>query len=289
MASPSYNQSHFINLRDERLFRKAFNLTRPLLLRRVFYVEHMLKFLQAQEPQTFTLLKRVLSEACGREDATFVDSGANDGAWSLVAASYGCKVIAVEPQPMCTRFLQEGVDANTWLDGRIKVFNAFLSPKPMSATLKDDVCHGIRTVLPNGDIGVSNSHAKGDFKGRGKDVVVKSSTLGELLPAHDRVAFWHVDVEGAELSVLDSAASLFAERRVDHVMLELIPARWKPFGVTLPDGLERARRIFEGWSCVRMCDGAAYNFSAPPVYVHSTHPRHKCQPDIFCRSGIKIR
>ena len=222
MASPSYNQSHFINLRDERGFRKAFNLTRPLLLRRVFYVEHMLKFLQTQEPQTFTLLKRVLSEACGREDATFVDSGANDGAWSLVAASYGCKVIAVEPQPMCTRFLQEGVDANTWLDGRIKVFNAFLSPKPMSATLKDDVCHGIRTVLPNGNIGVSNSHAKGDFKGRGKDVVVKSSTLGELLPAHDRVAFWHVDVEGAELSVLDSAASLFAERRVDPVEV-----RWR--------------------------------------------------------------
>ena len=43
---------------------------------------------------------------------------------------------------------------------------------------------------------------------------LRSATLTELLPAHDRVALWHLDVEGAELDVLDSAAALFAARRV---------------------------------------------------------------------------
>lgn len=112
---------------------------------------------------------------------------------------------------------------------------------------------------------------------------LRSATLTELLPAHDRVALWHLDVEGAELDVLDSAAALFAARRVDRVMLEFVPVRWERFGVQQEAGLKRARRIFSGWSCARVCDGAPYDFAAPPAY-----PK-RCQPDLFCERGAAVR
>uniref|UniRef100_A0A7S3W140 Methyltransferase FkbM domain-containing protein n=1 Tax=Emiliania huxleyi TaxID=2903 RepID=A0A7S3W140_EMIHU len=146
MPSPTHNRSLYINLADERIYRSAFNLTRPLLLQRMRYVEHMLAFLQHAELKTFPLMEQVLRVSCAQE-GTFVDSGANEGSWSLVAASYGCKVIAVEPQPHCTQLLQTGVNANAGLGGRVRVVNAFLAATPMSVNFSaDGSCRAARQV-----------------------------------------------------------------------------------------------------------------------------------------------
>jgi len=131
------------------------------------YVEHMLAFLQHAELKTFPLMEQVLRVSCAQEgsfvktfplmeqvlrvscaqEGTFVDSGANEGSWSLVAASYGCKVIAVEPQPHCTQLLQTGVNANAGLGGRVRVVNAFLAATPMSVNFSaDGSCRAARQV-----------------------------------------------------------------------------------------------------------------------------------------------
>ncbi|EOD19105.1 hypothetical protein EMIHUDRAFT_243275 [Emiliania huxleyi CCMP1516] len=67
MPSPTHNRSLYINLADERIYRSAFNLTRPLLLQRMRYVEHMLAFLQHAELKTFPLMEQVLRVSCAQE------------------------------------------------------------------------------------------------------------------------------------------------------------------------------------------------------------------------------
>ena len=59
------------------------------------------------------LVGTVLRSTCaaagglGQRRATFVDSGANEGFWSLLAAQLGCDVIAVEPQPACMAWIMD--------------------------------------------------------------------------------------------------------------------------------------------------------------------------------------
>ena len=54
------------------------------------------------------LIGAVLSSSCSgatpaSSRAVFVDSGANEGVWSLIGAAHGCHVIAVKPQPHGSR------------------------------------------------------------------------------------------------------------------------------------------------------------------------------------------
>eukprot|EP00316_Scyphosphaera_apsteinii_P017584 CAMPEP_0119306144 /NCGR_PEP_ID=MMETSP1333-20130426/6965_1 /TAXON_ID=418940 /ORGANISM="Scyphosphaera apsteinii, Strain RCC1455" /LENGTH=199 /DNA_ID=CAMNT_0007309377 /DNA_START=220 /DNA_END=816 /DNA_ORIENTATION=+ len=189
----------------------------------------MLRYLQQQEPGTFVLMKHVLSSACtnSTDDSTVIDSGANEGSWSLVAAAYGCRVIAVDPQPMCARLLQKAVaaPANVWLGGRLQVVNALLGTRRLNISFPVDGCHGVRQVLPNGKLSQAY-HGFRLTRASNKRVRVGSMSVDELLPPGGRVAFWHLDVEGAELDVLASAATLFVQRRIERVMLEVIPSFW---------------------------------------------------------------
>ena len=57
-----------------------------------------------------------------------------------------------------------------------------------------------------------------------------SSIALDALVAGD-VQLWHIDVEGAELPVLRSAARLLQQRRVQRIVLEVIPSAWAKFGV----------------------------------------------------------
>ena len=47
----------------------------------------------------------VWREACTTDAALFVDSGCNEGAWSLLAAAHGCRVLSVDPQPQCAELV----------------------------------------------------------------------------------------------------------------------------------------------------------------------------------------
>jgi hypothetical protein len=50
--------------------------------------------------------------------------------------------------------------------------------------------------------------------------------LDELVPT-ESIAFFHLDVEGAELSVLRSATNLLRSRRIKVLIWEFAPHRWK--------------------------------------------------------------
>ena len=54
---------------------------------------------------------------------------------------------------------------------------------------------------------------------------VTSARLDDLV-GDETVLLFHFDVEGAELSVLQSAPRLLAEKRLQHLIFEFAPHRW---------------------------------------------------------------
>ena len=96
----------------------------------------MLKFLARFEPHIIAVMLAVFA-TCDRGRGLFVDSGANDGAWSLMAGVAGCRVIAVEPQPQCTRLLRSAVRVNG-LSERVSIHQNILAARPIQTQVPTD-------------------------------------------------------------------------------------------------------------------------------------------------------
>eukprot|EP00961_Rhodomonas_salina_P087314 1174086-Rhodomonas_salina.1 len=69
-----------------------------------------------------------------------VDIGAHIGWFTMLAASYGCRVVAVEPQPHAHPFINASIVLNGW-QGRVKTFHAACS---------DDSSVGMKMVNRHG-------------------------------------------------------------------------------------------------------------------------------------------
>ena len=58
------------------------------------------------------LLPRVCQQSYEGRPGVVVDSGANEGTWTLLAAAHGCRAVAVEPQHECVRMLRAAASAS---------------------------------------------------------------------------------------------------------------------------------------------------------------------------------
>ena len=180
----------------------------------------------AHETMAYKETVKTFSSVCNASSGSggggiFVDSGANDGMWSLMASAYGCRAIAIEPQPLCCQYIAAASQENNL---RVDIYNTLLAPSPgFSTKVRTDECIGTTQFLPDGRH-ADSWHKKLDH-GRTAKQDLRSVALDELVPAGAVVELWHIDVEGAEVGVLRSAAKLFQEHRVKRVMLEWYPNR----------------------------------------------------------------
>lgn len=244
------------------------------------------EFVRAFEPHLRWLVTAVFASVC-RSGGLFVDSGANDGAWSLVAAAAGCSVLAVEPQPRCTKALRASIRANRGMRARLSVHQHLLSTESTTANISTLTCFG-GAQFPGGRATalayarkcfdeLTAASQKEAVTSISLDALVRSSHgAGPLSP----LELWHVDTEGAELPVLRSAAGLFAAGLVRRVVMEVVPKRWSEFGLTPQEGLAEAARLFRGWRCRNTCSGALIDWSREV-------PAKECAPQLR-RAGVKM-
>ena len=229
----------------------------------------MLKFLARFEPHIIAVMLAVFA-TCDRGRGLFVDSGANDGAWSLMAGVAGCRVIAVEPQPQCTRLLRSAVRVNG-LSERVSIHQSILAARPIETQVPTDRCGGDTQFLPDGRVTTAFGWDERRFNrslATAPRATVRSASLDDLLqrgrdvPA--TVDLWHIDTEGAELVVLRSAAAALSAARVRRVLIEVRTDRWVKFGVPQRAGLAEARQLFSKWRCVNACSNAPFDWSRSP-------------------------
>lgn len=167
-------------------------------------------FPEGAEPHIQALLQKML-----KPGATFVDVGANFGALSAAAARLvapGGAVICFEPVPANFSRLQTVVGStgaanlNVILDRR--AIGAQVGAVPIYLNFWD----GLHTIDPQVNAG-----------SRRGSLVVQQVTLDQALREHgvERVDLLKIDVEGAELRVLEGARELLSSRRIAAVVLEV--------------------------------------------------------------------
>ncbi|QEL21221.1 FkbM family methyltransferase [Bosea sp. F3-2] len=145
-------------------------------------------------PQSFDVSEREMLAARLREGFTFIDVGANVGAYSLFVAAQagrGARILAVEPQPDIFARLAFNIAQNPF--GTIKAVACALADKPGELTLFiDQVNRGESSVR------IINSSA-------GTALKVPAMTLLALVQGegYERIDAIKLDVEGAEDIILE--------------------------------------------------------------------------------------
>jgi len=166
-------------------------------------------------------------------DGIVIDMGINDGYIAALAAVHGYAVVGVDGQPECVRRFLFAKAINGW--DKVQVYNNIMSNDPVSMKIQNGVCGGGSRYLEGDGTSPRLLPAKGISVEMPGKTEVFSKKLDDLAPT-ESIVFFHLDVEGAELSVLKSASRALSERRIKNLVWEFAPHRWSN---------ERARALSE--------------------------------------------
>ena len=252
VTSPCFSKSRCDALKTQR---RVPSVPATLLMPDVAGVRAMVRWVGTNEPFMVDAISTILRDACAAPGAIFIDSGMNEGSWTVLGAHFKCRAIGIEPQPQCIPPAKMALDHNR-LSARI--INALLAPTPTTASI--DVSRpcfgGLQPMESNRPKSVPARHAR----------VVKSvrlDALDEFKDPNAYVALWHLDVEGAEIPVLRSAAKLFANHKIQRVIFEITFKRWGRFGIqSKQQGLNELRQLFRGWTCTWACNGRPFPWAS---------------------------
>lgn len=175
-----------------------------------------------------TTFKAILE---GKSNNLVLDVGSNTGLFSMIAAIYGAKrIYAFDPQPLCARYVSESAQINGWTD-RIAMINAFVAADDTKKIqVETDTCFGGLKV------GVQSKRTTTEINAVSLDKV--------FLNDEDDIDLMKIDVEGAELFVLDGAVELIKKNRIRNIVVEITPGWWKPnFGIEYAAGARKVKEL----------------------------------------------
>jgi FkbM family methyltransferase len=187
-----------------------------------------------------SVLREVFGTGClTTPDHGFVlDVGANEGFYGLLATAYGCRAISMEPQPTCVAWLSWAV-----------AMNRFVHPLKVIQKVAHESSDQTFEVPSIGCSGMAQYH--GSAPNQTATVRVGSVAVDALV-AHNggRALLLHMDVEGAEVIVLRSAAASIANRTLDNIVFEMNVGRWAGFGVSTEQGMDELQKLIRaGYVC----------------------------------------
>jgi len=157
-------------------------------------------------------------------------------------------VLAVEPQLLCLQYLAAAITKMEVVGIRL-CQNILAADPTFHVDVPVDLCRGTSQFTPNGIMG--DAAVKKSFhNSSGKSMLVSSISLDKLV-GFETIELWHLDTEGAEVSVIRSARALLESDRVRRVTFEWSPWRWKKFGVLISEGVKELQTIFtpKNWIC----------------------------------------
>ena len=197
-----------------------------------------------------------------------IDVGANMGAFTLFAASTGCRVWSFDVQPKLLTLVDMGLRLNNYRH-RVKLYNVALhSQEGLEFTFNDDEIKknnygGSKILTVDEKIALSkkvNENVQADSLVR-----VNSKRIDSLFEPKE-VFFMKMDCEGCESNALVSMDGLIRNRRVKHVTIEITVAG--PLA-----GPPKQIEIFFllGYSCRIYDDNSDCTFPnlAPSCYMYS--------------------
>ena len=154
----------------------------------------------------------------------FVDVGANEGFFSVLAAPIASRVIAVEPQLRLIPVITENLRLNGATNVAIE-----------SAAISDHAGLTKLYLAPDMNNGASGLTNATRFKVETQSVA--TITLAELFKRHniDRADFVKIDVEGHEYEAVTGSPALFTDKRIVAISIEMHPEQLAERGRTDQD------------------------------------------------------
>lgn len=165
---------------------------------------------------------RLLIESILKPGKTFLDVGANIGMHTIAAArameGHG-RILAFEPFKRTCHLLAQSV----WLNG----FGAIIAIHNVAVSSKE----GIQKLFLGGTSGHHSLYPLGNTPGAvGNTVEVKVVRLDDVVAAGMRIDLIKIDVEGAELDVLEGAQRIIKENPSVALIVEFGPSHINRLG-----------------------------------------------------------
>lgn len=220
--------------------------------------DYWMRLVQGEyEPDTVALINKFSAH-----DKCFIDVGAANGAMSLIAASLGCEVIAVEPNKQVFSVLQRNVLLNVDLSTRIHLTNAILASE-------EEKIEGNESIFQRGLLTEITQEGTNEdtFKG------VKIVDLKEILSFSSRQKYIiKIDIEGAEWRLFQSM-KFIQELKNRHitVIIALHPGLHRPLnGYTRTrNNLFRRPKCF--WQLLNITDAIRFFNNVSEFNVYRTN------------------
>lgn len=232
------------------------------------------------ESGTGIMLLDTLQKACEKhgvpkEDAIFLDIGANIGWYSLLFAAAGYPVISFEPMQANEQLFRRSICSNSDFQQRLTYHTDMLSNAPhKNCTMFSDADNfGDGTVSCDQHLQLASTY---HVREAGIDMKTLDIVLADL---HHPVFMMKMDVEGYEGHVLQGATKTILQAQVPYLMFEFSYA-WVKRAGGHPDNLLKAL-IEAGYQCsFDAFHGATFD---PLVYYADPAAQESdALPNIFC-------
>lgn len=215
------------------------------------------------EPNEVRIVKQLLLDA-----EVFINVGANVGYYCCFALQAGRRVVAIEPVPNNLQYLYRNLLVNNW-DEHVEVLPVAVVSR---RGLVDIFGGGTAASLLEGWAGIPSGYRQ----------TVPLTTLDDSIGDRfdDQRRFILIDVEGAELGVLEGASTLIHALRKPVWMIEISIDEHFPRGVKINPNLRATFEIFEkagyeawavGETLVRVDFEQARTIARTGVNTLSTH------------------
>lgn len=197
---------------------------------------------------------------CTNSDALVVDAGANVGYFSLLAAAYGCRVVAFEPNVKARLYLEASAALHE--DNLVEVHSQALGEKNGSVELEEATIWGLnKIVITNGtqpklqtEVEATNKSGplRGDVEkissnitsrsfsqavggrnapvmptipnsqtGIGRKLQIEVETIQLDSIAQESILLFKIDTEGFEPHILAGSMSVIKQKGVQHIVMEV--------------------------------------------------------------------
>ena len=208
----------------------------------------------AYEPPVTRVFQHLL-----RPGGVVVDAGANWGYFSLIAAAAvgpSGKVFALEPDPRHAAQLTRNVHLNAF--GQVEALAMGAAARPGLARLV-----GYADGVTNRGVSRLTAYKPGDGR------PVPCVAVDDLTATRPVVDLVKIDVEGAELDVLEGMRAGLAARRYRAIVLELHPVQMRQRGAYAGDCVRLlAAAGYSGWT-IDLSPAAYRGALSPPAPVAS--------------------
>lgn len=187
-----------------------------------FYGEKFWKRIEAgtYEPDTLQFIRLNCTT-----DTLFIDIGAANGAMTLLAARYGSKVIAYEPNPLMFLILNRNLLSNPELNQKVTSYQRAIS----------DVKREIEFSVESNSKILSSIVFSQDLSSQGKIKVDSLSEILTKLSTENLKIIIKMDIEGAEWQILKNVETLQSLKlHKAKLLLALHPGFYRPHRSKIP-------------------------------------------------------